>query len=186
MIRHLVLPCIAALAPLAAAEWTLDDDHSFALFRVQHMGAGFTWGRFDAIAGELSYDPAAPANAKLSVTIQAASVSTGVPLMEEHLRKPDFFDVKQFPTLTFVSKTWTAKAENTYEILGDLTMHGVTRPVTVTAVRTGLGANAYTKKTLVGFETTFTVQRADFGLKYGAGAVGDEVRITFALEAIQK
>lgn len=185
MIRHLVLPLIA-IAPLAAVDWTLDDDHSFALFRVQHMGAGFTWGRFDAIAGELSYDPAAPANAKISVTIQAASVSTGVPKMEEHLRTPDFFDVKQFPTLTFVSKTWTAKPENSFEILGDLTMHGVTKPVTVTAVRTGLGTNAYTKKDLVGFETTFTVQRSDFGLKYGPGAVGDDVRITFALEAIKK
>lgn len=185
MIRHLTLPLIA-IAPLAAADWTIDDDHSFALFRVQHMGAGFTWGRFDAISGELSYDPANPAGSKVAVTIQAASVSTGVPKMEDHLRTPDFLDVKQFPTLSFVSKSWTAKADDTYEIAGDLTIHGVTKAITVTAQRTGQGVDAYTKKNRLGFETTFTIHRGDFGLKYGPGAIGEDVRITFALESIQK
>lgn len=186
MLRHFVLPLLLASTPLAAVDWTLDDDHSFALFRVQHMGAGFTWGRFDAISGELSYDPASPAASKISVTIQAASISTGVPKMEEHLKTPDFFDVKQFPTLTFVSTAWTAKPDATFEITGDLTIHGVTKPVTLSAIRTGLGTNAYSKKDLVGFETTFTIKRSEFGLKYGPGAVGEEVRITFALEAIKK
>lgn len=185
MIRHLILP-LAAIAPLAAVDWAIDDDHSFALFRVQHMGAGYTWGRFDAVAGDVSYDPANPAGSSIKVTIQAASVSTGVAKMEEHLKSPDFFDVKQFPTLAFVSKSWTAKSEGTYEVAGDLTIHGVTKPVTVTAVRTGLGKNAFNQKDLVGFETTFEIKRGDFGLKYGPGVVGDDVRITLGIEAAKK
>lgn len=185
MIRHLILP-LAAIAPLAAVDWAIDDDHSFALFRVQHMGAGYTWGRFDAVAGEVSYDPANPGAGSIKLTIQAASVSTGVPKMEEHLKSPDFFDVKQFPTLTFVSKSWTAKSEGSYQVAGDLTIHGVTKPVSVTAVRTGLGKHAFNQKDLVGFETTFEIKRSEFGLKYGPGAVGDDVRITLAVEAVKQ
>jgi len=77
MTRSLLLAALAI--PAFAADYSVDDDHTFALFRVQHMGAGFTWGRFDAIGGEVSYDPANTAGNKVSLTIQAASVSVGVP-----------------------------------------------------------------------------------------------------------
>jgi polyisoprenoid-binding protein YceI len=187
MTRSLPLAALAILSiPAFAADYAIDDDHTFALFRVQHMGAGFTWGRFDAIAGELSYDPANPASDRISLTIQAASISTGVVKMEDHLKSNDFFDVKQFPTLGFVSKSFIKKAEGQYEVVGDLTIHGVTKAVTVQAVRTGLSTHAFNKKALVGFETTFEINRNDFGLKYGPGVVGDNVRITLAVEAQAK
>lgn len=184
MTRSLLLAALAL--PAFAADYSVDDDHTFALFRVQHMGAGYTWGRFDAISGEVSYDPANPAGNKVSITIQAASISTGVPKMEEHLKSNDFFDVKQFPTLTFASKSFTRQADGQYNVVGDLTMHGVTKAVTVPVVRTGMGKHLMNGKPLVGFETTFEINRNDFGIKYGPGAVGDTVRITFALEAIGK
>ncbi len=175
---------LAALAlPVFALDYSIDDDHTFALFRVQHMGAGFTHGRFDAISGEVSYDPANAAGNKLSVTIAAASISTGVPKMEEHLKSNDFFDVKQFPTLTFVSTAFTKTGEGQYQVAGNLTIHGVTKAVTVPVVRTGLSTNVFTKKPLVGFESTFDIDRNDYGLKYGPGVVGDSVRVTFGLEA---
>lgn len=184
MTRTLLLAALAL--PAFALDYEIDDDHTFALFRVQHMGAGFTWGRFDDIAGTLSYDPANPAATKVNVVIQAASVSTGVPKMEEHLRTPDFFDVKQFPTLTFVSKSFAKKGEGQYEATGDLTMHGVTKTITVPVTRTGLGTHAFNKKPIVGFESVFEISRKDFGITYGPGAVGDTVRVTLALEALGK
>lgn len=184
MTRSLLLAALAV--PAFAADYSVDDDHTFALFRVQHMGAGFTWGRFDAIGGEVAYDPANTAANKVSLTIQAASISVGVPKMEEHLKSNDFFDVKQFPTLTFVSKAFAKKGEGQYEVAGDLTIHGVTKAVTVPVTRTGISTHAFSKKPLVGFETVFEINRNDFGIKYGPGVVGDTVRVTLALEAIGK
>lgn len=185
MIRSLALATLAAV-PAFAADYAIDDDHTFALFRVQHMGAGFTWGRFDAVGGEVSYDPANPAANKVNVTIQAGSISVGVPKMEEHLKSPEILDTKQFPTLSFVSKSFAKKGEGQYEVTGDLTIHGVTKTVTVPVARTGISTHAFNKKPLVGFETSFEIKRADYGVTYGPGVIGDTVRITLALEAIAK
>lgn len=184
MTRSLLLAALAI--PAFAADYSVDDDHTFALFRVQHMGAGYTWGRFDAIGGTVSYDPANAAGNKVNLTIQAESISTGVPDMEKHLKSNDFFDVKQFPTLTFVSKSFTKKGEGQYEVAGDLTIHGVTKAVTVPVTRTGMSTHAFKKVPLVGFETTFEINRSDYGIKYGPGAVGESVRVTLALEAMGK
>jgi polyisoprenoid-binding protein YceI len=190
MNRTPILAALAVLAlpaaPLSSADYDVDDDHTFALFRIQHMNAGFTWGRFDAIAGQVSYDPANPAGNAISLTIQAASVSTGVSKMEDHLKTPDFFDVKQFPTLTFTSKSFAKRGEGQYEVSGDLTIRGITKPITVQATRAGISTHAFSKKPLVGFETVFEVNRNDFGITYGPGVVGDTVRITLAVEAVGK
>lgn len=184
MTRSLLLAALAI--PAFAADYSVDDDHTFALFRVQHMGAGYTWGRFDAISGEVAYDPANVAGNKVSLTIKAESISTGVPDMEKHLKSNDFFDAKQFPTLTFVSKSFTKKGEGLYDVAGDLTIHGVTKAVTVPVTRTGMSTHLMNKKPLVGFETVFEINRNDYGLKYGPGAVGDTVRVTLAVEAMAK
>lgn len=184
MNRSLLLAALAI--PAFAADYSIDDDHSFALFKVQHMGAGFVHGRFDAVAGEISFDEANPAASKVSVTVKADSISTGVPKMEGHLKSPEILDAVQFPTLTFVSKSWAKAADGSYDVSGDLTIHGVTKPVTVKAVHTGKGTNPWTKKELVGFETSFDIKRADYGVTYGPGAIGETIRITFALEAIAK
>jgi polyisoprenoid-binding protein YceI len=181
MTRSILL--VALTLPIFAADYTVDDDHSFALFRVQHMGAGYVHGRFDAISGTLSYDPANPAADKVSITIKADSISTGVPQMEGHLKSPEILDAVQFPTLGFVSKSFAKTGEGTYDISGDLTIHGVTKPITVHATRTGLSTHAFKKVPLVGFETTFEITRADYGVVYGPGVIGDTIRITLALEA---
>jgi len=184
MTRSLLLAALAI--PAFAADYSVDDDHSFALFRVQHMGAGYTHGRFDAISGELSFDAANPAAAKVKVVIKSDSISTGVPKMEGHLKSPEILDSVQFPTLEFASKSFAKKGEGAYDVTGDLTIHGVTKTITVPVVQTGTGTNPYTKKALIGFETTFDIKRADYGVTYGPGAIGDTIRITLALEAIAK
>lgn len=183
MTRSLILAALAI--PAFAADYSIDDDHSFAVFKVQHMGAGYTHGRFDAVAGELSFDEANPAASKVKVVVKTDSISTGVPKMEAHLKSPEILDAVQFPTLEFVSKSW-AKAGEGYEITGDLTIHGVTKTITAKAVKTGTGTNPWTKKALVGFETSFDIKRADYGVTYGPGAIGETIHITFALEGIAK
>lgn len=184
MTRSLLLAALAI--PAFAADYAIDDDHSFALFRVQHMGAGFTHGRFDAVAGELSFDAANPAASKVKVVVKADSISTGVPKMEAHLKSPEILDVVQFPTLEFASTAWAKAADGSYDVTGNLTIHGVTKAVTVKAVHTGTGTNPWTKKELIGFETSFDIKRADYGVTYGPAAIGETVRITFALEAAAK
>lgn len=185
MTRSLLL--LAALAiPAFAADYAIDDDHSAALFRVQHMGAGMVWGTFQTVTGDIAYDPANPAADSIKVTIQAASVTTGAAKMEEHLKSNDFFDVKQFPTLGFVSKSFARKADGQYDVTGDLTIHGVTKTITVPVTRTGVSTHAFNKKPLVGFETTFEINRKDYGLAYGPGVVGDTVRVVLAVEAAGK
>jgi len=181
MTRSLLLITLAL--PAFAADYTIDDDHSSALFRVQHMGAGFTHGRFDVMAGSLSYDQANPAADKIMVTIQADSINTGVAKMEGHLKSPEILDTKQFPTLGFVSKTFTKKSEGLYDVAGDLTIHGVTKPVTVSVKRTGISTHAFNKQPLIGFETSFVIKRADYGVTYGSGVIGDDITITLAIEA---
>jgi len=184
MTRSLLLAALAI--PAFAADYAVDDDHSAALFRIQHMGAGMFWGTFQTVTGELSYDPANPAGNKVSISIKADSVSGGQADLEKHLKSNDFFDVKQFPTLTFVSKSFTRKADGQYDVAGDLTIHGVTKAVTVPVVRTGMSTHLMKKVPMIGFESVFEIDRNDFGLKYGAGAIGDKVRVTLAIEAISK
>jgi polyisoprenoid-binding protein YceI len=185
MIRSLALAALAAV-PAFAADYAVDDIHSFALFRVQHMGAGFTWGRFETVAGTVSYDPDKVAANKVAITIDAASISAGFAKLDEHLKSPDFFDVKQFPTLTFTSKSFAKTGDGQYDVSGDLTIHGVTKPITVKAVRTGMSKHMMSGKPLVGFETVFEINRSEFGIKYGPGAVGESVRVTLAIEAEAK
>lgn len=184
MIRSLILPALA-LAPLAAADWGIDPVHSSAVFRVQHMGAGYTVGRFDQVSGSVSHDPAADGPSAVTFTAQAASVSTGNTKRDDHLRSPDFFDAKQFPTLEFASSEWKKTGDGTFDVTGKLTIHGVSKEITVKAVRS-IGKNVMNQKDLLGFEVEFAIKRSDFGMKTMVGPVGDEVRISIEVEAEKK
>jgi polyisoprenoid-binding protein YceI len=179
----------AQAAPVAAAptvagtrSFTVDGVHSKAFFRVMHMGAGQFWGRFNDVSGTFSFDPSNLASAKFDITIAIDSVDSGNGDLDKHLRSPDFFAAKDFPTMTFRS-TGLEGASATGGILkGDLTMKGVTKPVTAKLEFTGMSDMGRGMKS--GFEATFTIKRSDFGITYGVdkGAIGDEVRVTVALE----
>ena len=174
----------ASTAPAAAGSATVfgvDDVHSTALFRVMHAGAGQFWGRFNDISGTftLSDDPA-----KLAFMIDVAidSVDSGNDKLDGHLKSPDFFNSKEFPKMSFKS-TGAKKAGNgMFEVMGDLTMHGVTKPIVAAVEFTGMANMG--KGTSAGFEAIFTVKRSDFGMKYGVekGAIGDDVKVVVALE----
>ena len=152
-----------------------------ALFRVQHMGAGMFWGRFDGVSGTVT--TSGSDSIAFDISIDVASVSSGNDKLNGHLKSPDFFSVKEFPSMTFKSTKAVRDANGAWDVTGDLTMHGVTKSINAKVEQTGRmkgrGGEA------IGFEATFTVDRSQFGMNYGVekGAIGKDVRVIVGLEA---
>jgi len=166
-----------------ATVWKIDDTHSMGLFRVQHSGAGMFWGRFDGVTGIITTSGIPTGTLALDVSIDTNSVSSANKDLDGHLRSPDFFSVKEFPTMTFVSTSSKKLPGNMWEVSGNLTMHGVTKLITTNVEMTGQAESPRGKK--IGFEAVFTIDRSEFGMSYGVekNAIGNSVRITVALEA---
>ena len=166
-----------------ATVWKIDDTHSMGLFRVQHSGAGMFWGRFDGVTGIITTSGIPTATLALDVSIDTNSVSSANKDLDGHLRSPDFFSVKEFPTMTFISTSSKKLPNNMWEVSGNLTMHGVTKSITTNVEMTGQAESPRGKK--IGFEAVFTIDRSEFGMSYGVekNAIGNSVRITVALEA---
>lgn len=170
-----------AVTARAADTYVLDAAHSAVSFQIDHLGLSKTHGRFNDIAGEFTVD-ADPAKCSFNVTIKVESVDTGNKQRDAHLRNPDFFNAKQFPTLTFKS-TKVAKGKNGLDVTGDVTLHGVTKPVTFTL--TGGKTMDVRGKKVTGYTTEFTLKRSDFGVG-AAGPLGDEVFIDVSFEGAAK
>lgn len=173
-----------APATAAAATITLDPVHSMAVFRVQHLGAGFFYGRFNELTGTVVWpmdDSAAPA---IDVTAEVAKVDTGSSKLDGNLQGPSFFNQAEFPTIGFKSKSGERVGERHWKVTGDLTLRGVTKEIEVDCEVTGVGKGPAGPK--VGFECIFSIERADYGMKWGIdapkGAVGNQVRMIVALE----
>lgn len=174
----------AASVPAASnsRSWKVDDVHSMAMFRVQHIGAGMFWGRFDDVSGTVTTTGAGPDSLSFDISIDPASISSGNDKLNGHLKSPDFFSVKEFPSMTFKSTSAKRGADGMWDVTGDLTMHGVTKPITakveVTGMSKGRGGD------VAGFEASFVVDRSQFGMNYGVekGAIGKDVRVIVGLE----
>ncbi len=169
----------------AADSYTLDPVTSSALFRVKHFNVAYFYGTFNAVEGNVTWDQVNPAASKIEVTIQAASVASRNEKRDAHLASPDFFDAKQFATLKFVSSAFKAIDATHYEVAGDFTMHGVTKPLTITVEKTGDGKDPKGAQR-IGFETTFKVKRSDHGMDKMLENIGDEVTVIFSTEGIRK
>jgi polyisoprenoid-binding protein YceI len=161
---------------------TIDDVHSMALFRVHHMGAGQFWGRFNDVSGNFAFEEGKAEGLRFDVTIATESVDSGNDNLDKHLRSPDFFASKDFPTMTFKSGAARKTGERTFDVDGELTMHGVTKPITAKVEFCGMADMGRGPK--AGFEAQFTVRRSEFGMTYGVekGAIGDEVKVVVGLE----
>ena len=190
-IRATTALLLLALAPLAMASksniaaketFNIDSVHSTAIFRVQHLGAGNFYGRFNELEGTIDWD--AEAGPSFDVSIKIESVDSGNEALDRHLKNPDFFDAKQFPTMTFKS-TGVKKMGDNWKVTGEMTMHGVTKAVEVDMEFVGRADVGRGDR--IGFETTFTVKRSDFGMKWGVenGALGDATKIIVSLEGIK-
>jgi polyisoprenoid-binding protein YceI len=175
---------VAASASQESANITLDPIHSMAVFRIQHLGAGFFWGRFNELAGSATWpldDSAAPV---FDVVADVSKVDTGSAKLDGNLQGPNFFNQAEFPTIQFKSKSGERVGERHWKVKGDLTLRGVTKEIEVDCTVTGVGKAPTGQK--VGFECVFTLQRADYGMKWGIeapkGALGNEVKMVIALE----
>lgn len=175
------------LSPAMAQDtYKVDRDHSIALFRIKHLGVSFTYGRFNELEGTIVLDEANPEKSSVELVVKATSLDTNQPKRDEHLRGPDFFNVKQFPEIRFKSKSWKKSGESSYQITGDLTLHGVTKEITVNVDHTGSGKDPW-GGFRSGFELVFTIKRSDFDMKYMLGGpVGDEVRLTVSVEGVKQ
>ena len=137
-----------------------------------------------SIEGSVTWDAANPSASSVSIKVATASVDTGNKDRDNHLRSPDIFDAAKYPEITF-SSTSVKATGTTLEIAGKLSLHGVTKDVTVTMEKTGEGKGR-NGEALIGFEGVLQIKRSDYGMTYGAGALGDDVRLTIAIEAMRK
>jgi hypothetical protein len=174
----------AAPAAAASANITLDPVHSMAVFRIQHLGAGFFWGRFNELAGTVAWPLDGSAAPVFDVTVQVNKVDTGSEKLDGNLQGPNFFNQAEFPTITFKSKGATKTGDNRWTVTGDLTLRGVTKSIEADCTMVGIGKGPTGQK--VGFECLFEINRADFGMKWGIdapkGALGNSVKMVIALE----
>ena len=165
----------------------IDRSHSEVTFQVRHLLSKVR-GRFNDFSGAIEFDPEHPDRSRVDVTIQAASIDTGEPDRDKHLRSADFFDVGKYPTLTFVSTSVTPRGGNNYDVAGNLTIHGVTRPVVLPAAFLGAATDPW-GNTKLGFEAELTLNRKDFGLTWNAALetggvlVGDDVKVSLSIQA---
>jgi polyisoprenoid-binding protein YceI len=171
------------------ATWKIDPTHTSVEFVVTHMMFTKVRGRMEVQEGVIVYDPQDVAKSSVSVTLNAASINTGTPDRDNHLRSADFLNVEKFPTLTFVSTSVTPKGENQATITGDLTIAGVTRSVSFDATFEGIGKNPW-GKTVAGFSATAKINREDFGLTWnvmleaGGWLVSKEITINMDVQAV--
>ena len=187
----LVSVVFLAALPLFAETYTVDKVHSNVEFKVHHM-IGTVVGKFTDFTGTVNADRANPTAATVEFTIQAGSVDTATPDRDKHLRSADFFDVEKFPTIVFrstkVAKTGT---KDVYDVTGDLTMHGITKRITMPVTFLGFQKDPWGNMR-AGFEMETTLNRKDYGINWnktldeGGVLLQDDIRVTINLEAVQK
>jgi polyisoprenoid-binding protein YceI len=172
--------------PAAAAEtYKVDSVHSYILFRIKHFDVGYSYGRFNGPSGSFVYDEKSPLNSSIELQVNSKEVDTNVEKRDNHLRSPDFFNAAKYPSISFKSKTVKKLDNNIFEISGDLSLLGKTRPITLKARQTGAGKDPWGNHRR-GFEANFTIKRSDFGMDFMMGALSDEVNLTVSVEGIRK
>jgi polyisoprenoid-binding protein YceI len=169
---------------MAADSYTVDPRHTFPSFEISHLGFSMQRGRFDETSGKVALDREA-GTGSIQIRINTASISTGLPELEKHLRSPDFFDAARFPEITFTSDKLTFDNKVLKAVDGNLTLHGVTRPVHLDVDHFHCGINMISMKYVCGANATATIRRSDFGVDKYAPALADDVKIEIQIEAIK-
>jgi len=167
-----------------AADYVLDDQHTSVVFATSHFGYSYCYGMFGKYSGNFTVDMDDPSTATFQFTIDAASLDTKSEKRDEHLRGPDFFDVKQFPEITFVS-TGVTFEDKELQVTGDLTMHGVTKSIVLPLTYVGAGKGPAGDER-IGFFGRTTLTRSDFGVSAYVPNIGDEVTLMLSFEGILK
>lgn len=171
--------------------WTIDSAHSEINFSVRHMMIATVRGRFEKFSGTIDFDENEPARSRVDVQIETNSINTREPQRDAHLKSPDFFDVGNYPLMTFKSKSIEVKGSNHALITGDLTIRDVTRQVVLDAEYAGMAQSPF-GTTNAGFSATTRINRKDWGLTWnvaletGGMLVSDEIKIDIDLEIIKQ
>ncbi|HEX4896458.1 MAG TPA: YceI family protein [Solimonas sp.] len=169
----------------AADTYEIEPTHTFARFSINHLGLSTTQGRFDTTRGTITLDPAKKTGS-VEATIDVASISTGVAKLDEHLKAPDFFDAAKYPTIVFKSTDFRFKGEAVDEVVGTLTMHGVSKPVTLKASHFVCTAHPMRKIPVCAGDFSATIQRSDWGISTYSPHVGESVTLSIQVEALKK
>lgn len=189
MLRRIALAALLAFATVAGAAaaepYEIDGSHTQVQFTYNHLGFSNITGRFDKVEGEFLFDADDPTRSRIAVTIPIDSISTGVDKLDQHLQAADFFDVAQFPTASFQSSRVESVGEGRLRMEGELSIHGVTRPVSFEVTVNKVGEHPMRKVPAAGFDAVATIKRSDFGLGAYVPAVSDEVTLRITLEAVK-
>ena len=194
MKKLITLTCCSAVliaqSAFAAATYVLDKAHSTIGFQIRHLFSNVP-GKFDEFAGTIQYDEANPEQSSVEVNIKTASIDTGVKMRDDDLRSPNFFDAAKYPETTFKSKSVKSTGKDTFDVTGDLTMHGVTKEIVVKIELIGKGAGMKEGSIVSGWDGTTALKRSEFGLAWskvieGTQVVGDDVKIELHVEADKK
>lgn len=182
--KSALLPLLlfSGLAAAAPEPYVFDASHTRIAYAIDHMGLSLMQGRFARFEGTLALDPNDLAASKVSVDIDVGSIDSGVPKLDEHLQSPDFFDVANYPRMHFES-TKVEGSGDRFEVTGNLTLHGVTRPVTLDVSMRTVASHPMRKVPAAGFVARTEIQRADFGIAIYPGMLGDTVKIRIDTEA---
>ena len=170
----------------AGEGYVFDKTHTHILFQISHLGFSTTHGRFNDFDGTVVFDPDAPENTEIDVAVKIESINTGVADLDEHLMDDRFFNVSEHPEMTFKSTGITLTGDETATLTGDLTLLGVTKPVTFDVKLNGAGEHPFREGVMVaGFDATGTITRSEFGMTYGVPAIGDEVKVVLSTEFLK-
>jgi polyisoprenoid-binding protein YceI len=162
--------------------WKIDSVHSTTLFRIQHAGAGRFWGRFNDVTGTVDWPRDNAVAPSFDVTVATESIDSGNTKLDGHLKSPDFFNAREFETITFTSTGGEQVDDTHWRVTGELTLLGVSKPVSAVIEWTGVRGNPVLAK--AGWEAVFEIKRSDFGMNWGIdrGALSDDVQLIVALE----
>ncbi len=171
-----------ALPAAAADSYSVDPSHTYPNFEINHLGFSTMHGRFGATTGKITLDTAAKSG-RIDIAIDATSIDTGHAKRDAHLKGEEFFNVGKFPTLAYKSTKLKFDGDKLSGADGELTLLGVTKPVSLSITAFNCGPHPMNKKPMCGANATATIKRSDFGLSTYVPAVGDEVKITIEVEA---
>ncbi|MCC7167161.1 MAG: polyisoprenoid-binding protein [Rhodospirillales bacterium] len=185
LVAALALAALSAPA-LAGEKFPLDPSHTSIYFIHSHFGFSKMIGRFNESSGEIDFEKDNIPASKVKVVIKASSIDTNHAKRDDHLRSPDFFNVKEFPEITFVSTGIEKTGERSGKLMGNLTMVGVTKPVVLDATFNKDDISPPSKKFTIGFSARGKIKRSDFGMKYGVPNLGDELEMLIETEAVRQ
>ena len=181
-----IVTLLASATAGQAADYTIDPNHSHFGFMIDHLGFAKIVGLFSNFSGTLGFDSNNVSASKLAVTVKTESLQTQFAARDKDLKGADWFNVTEFPEMTYVGTEFVKKDEHTGTITGNLTLHGVTKPVTLNVVVNKVGQNPLDKINSAGFSARGTLKRSDFGMKTFLGPIGDDVDLIVEIEAKQK